>query len=859
MTALSSNKLPVLETGVSVSAPSCWCETADGKLIRVNGLQRGTIWNGLDKLTALGITAPTVAPTVAAVGSGASLDASYWLGYRYIDDEGIPSSLSPLTEVDAAENDAFNWTAIPRSTEARVDDIQLFRSTGDQADVLYRIATVSNPVGAPATYTSAQDNDDDDTLRSSALADVLPILNDDATLHARRFEPPPDHKTVVVPFQDRYFYFGETLYDESYVTSGDGQTFMAPVNSTEFTSDMVGRYLWVDGGDEPKIIGSVPNDYTIALTGSFTGLGSAPLRYAIRSDAGEGNRIYYSETDEPESVPPSQNALDLQEDPNDHGWITTGFPHGSVLWIFRPRQAFRLRFIVDPAIDGSIKLAASRGCLNQRCWAKLGDTVYLFDEQGPWWIGPSGAQQLGNAVQDYFRNMDVDYGFAKWFYVSVNRQESVVRFHFVLSTDTGTRPKAALCYQVERQVWWLETYPVETCGGGQIDSGVKLHTVIGGPDGKALVLGDGTSDLCVATGQGEIHSGLQALVDNTARFQSGSVGSTMVIDSPMRPTSAVVTAIKNAGLALATPLSVAPASGDTFTLDGGSYVVAYATTNTIVAHPNLDVTEEFTSSVVGETVTMTSGAADTETANVSSLFAPVALLTPPLRAGDYISGWTAHYWIQQSMTGTVTAAGATTLTDNSTYFPDHVAGSPIAIIAGTGKGQMRIVSSGAGGSTLSVTEAWTTTPDTTSQYMLGAIELSFRSGRYEIPITDDDGQQGPKKPSPDRALLLTYEPTAAQQLLDLRMYYDHDSSPVVFPQGIPRQGPLRAKAGQSDAVLDLHAQRSPLGDAPGVARLPFHGRANERVISNRFLAAELHGFQGPEEVTICALEIEGAD
>lgn len=69
--------------------------------------------------------------------------------------------------------------------------------------------------------------------------------------------------------------------------------------------------------------------------------------------------------------------------------------------------------------------------------------------------------------------------------------------------------------------------------------------------------------------------------------------------------------------------------------------------------------------------------------------------------------------------GTATAATADTLTDSGKSWTSNLyVGCAIYIYAGTGLGQFRIVESNTG-NTVTVTRPWHTTPDTTSQYVIG--------------------------------------------------------------------------------------------------------------------------------------------
>lgn len=871
MTALTSNRLPTIETGVSTYWPSNWAETPDGKLIRVNGLARGTIWNGLDVIWPLGIQYPAddEAPTITTPVSGNASAGAYTCAYRYIDAEGIPSSLSPTTTVTAEAGDKFSWADLIESTEDRVVSIELYRSIADDSTVLYLIGTEDN-----GTTTHDTDTASDATILADADTYVpLPIHNSDGTVHARRFDPPPDHKAVVVQFQDRFWYMVEQPYDEGSVTiTGSPSTVTGTAGTTNFTEDMVGRDFWADDATEPTEIDEVDVDnQTLLLVEDCGATTSVPVRYAVTKGTKERNRIYFSEISpidgrpEPESVPyrgvqpdgsEPGNALDVQDNVDDHDIVTGGFPGGSVLWLMKERHAYRLRYIVRPTIDGSIKLAARRGMINQRCWACIDENIYVLDDYGPWQITDGGARDMGVAIHDYFRDAQINFGYKKWFFVSANPQERVVRFHVSLAEDTGVRPQAALCYSVDGKQWWVERYPCELAGTCMAHSGVRTHVLVGGPDGKALVLGDGSSDLCVQTGNCVLDSGLASFYDPNANFQPALVGSTVVMAAPLRAVAATITAIKYLGLIVDTPFSPSPSANDTFTVGGaGPYILSDIDSSDTRLVASLDDDQnEFASSVVGQELEFTSGAAIGVSETITVRFAPVIIFDPPLIEADLAGGSSAYYYVWQSYVGTVTSATDNTLSDSTAFFPNQLTGCPVAIIDGTGKGQLRYVASGDSSTQLTMTEDWTTNPDTDSRYMLGAIDCTYRSGRMDLAVSRDDGG---RQPPTRRQLAVDYEPTVGDLMLNAELYYDHGTTPETFRERF-REGNIYIKAGADEIEIDLRADRSDLGSAPGLAQIPFRGRAHERLIASRYLAIGLQTFQGPEEIVVGSLEIEGA-
>ncbi|NQY90608.1 MAG: penicillin acylase family protein [Deltaproteobacteria bacterium] len=88
-----------------------------------------------------------------------------------------------------------------------------------------------------------------------------------------------------------------------------------------------------------------------------------------------------------------------------------------------------------------------------------------------------------------------------------------------------------------------------------------------------------------------------------------------------------------------------------------------------------------------------------------------------------VNGCTGGSRVVQSFSGdvagTVDSAGSNTLTDNSAVFAD-LSGGYVAITDGTGAGQMRAIDSSTA-TTITTTNAWTTTPDDSSDYV--AVDL----------------------------------------------------------------------------------------------------------------------------------------
>lgn len=90
--------------------------------------------------------------------------------------------------------------------------------------------------------------------------------------------------------------------------------------------------------------------------------------------------------------------------------------------------------------------------------------------------------------------------------------------------------------------------------------------------------------------------------------------------------------------------------------------------------------------------------------------------------------------------GTVTSATANTLSDTTASFPTGgggLAGVPVYIRAGTGEGQERRIRSNTA-TVLTLESAWTTIPDTTSEFVVGVPRYRCRSKRETVGRPHDE-------------------------------------------------------------------------------------------------------------------------
>lgn len=380
-------------------------------------------------------------PTAVITDSSAKAVASiapaikgvYQCAIRYLDDTPesaggpIPSSISELVEVDVSSGvQSLTWPLNFAGAESRVHAVELWRTTADQAVVLYRVARIDKVAGAlPNTpyVDTLTDADLLDTARDTTASNVtskyglMPIVLPSGQVNARRFDPPPENLAVACMFQDR---------------------------------------AW----------------------------------YAVDTSGAKPNSLYYSEIDEPESVPAS-NELVLQENVPDPDAIVALVPFGASLLIAQSRHLYKLQYVAQPVIDASITLASYRGVMGSRCWDVFAGVVFMADDYGVYAFDGNSEEALSAAIDNYWRDSIIDFSKRKWFWLKVSPQERVVRFFYCRSTD-GIYPSRALCYSLSTKAWWEETYAQAVPHGATASIAGKQTVLYGGEAGGMLAMRSST-------------------------------------------------------------------------------------------------------------------------------------------------------------------------------------------------------------------------------------------------------------------------------------------------------------------------------------------------------------------------------
>jgi len=230
---------------------------------------------------------------------------------------------------------------------------------------------------------------------------------------------------------------------------------------------------------------------------------------AVDTTGEKPNSLYYSEVDEPESVP-LENEIVVQENAGDSDTMVALIPLGSFLIAAQARHLYKLTYVAQPVLDASIMLVAYRGVLNSRCWDVMGGVAFIADSYGIYVFDGQSDQPISMPVDNYFRDGIIDFTKSSQFFMRADLATKVVRFFYCNSTDAT--PSRALCYSVTTKAWWEEQYAMRMtasapyAAGGQ--QGVAyassgFHRLAGYSDnGTAIPYSFRSGDMAIANEEG---------------------------------------------------------------------------------------------------------------------------------------------------------------------------------------------------------------------------------------------------------------------------------------------------------------------------------------------------------------------
>jgi hypothetical protein len=538
--AVYSNLSPVATVNIVANQHISWSGIAGSSQSRVTKIQ---LWRSL-------ADAPEVLYLIAEIGYQSPVNSMADNGgFLQINTGTTRHGFAPGSAITvsgtAADDGAY--------TVSSVQDQFTFTTSGTWS--------TTPPGGGTSVLTgftgASSDNKSDEELKTAAEADLnarLPLVNNFGSPVANRFNPPPHDKCSIAKFQDRTFYGADVIeaVGEVTTTAGSDQlTFSLPI----IGFPTVGSVIFVNG-ERLTIVSSIGP--TQAQVYPFSTQSGTTADNVVRPADQVRNQVFYSEPDEPESVP-LINVITVQEQTEDEDEIVGLHTFGAYLYIIKERHIYSLSFARQPRIDAQARLLTHRGAFNKNCWAVFQSVAYVMDQSGTYMLQMDGAfEPLSTPYQNLFRDGTIDTAARKWFFVSVDYNRAIARFHVKYKGDLGTRPRRAICYSIRTGASWTEDAPLELAGGAMaIVNSDPIH-LVGASASRVLNVSKQESEMIAAEIRGTVTAATTtSITDSAANFTDNVLGSTIAFTDGAA-VHQVRTILERVGT---TQLKIDPASG----------------------------------------------------------------------------------------------------------------------------------------------------------------------------------------------------------------------------------------------------------------------------------------------------------
>jgi hypothetical protein len=196
-----------------------------------------------------------------------------------------------------------------------------------------------------------------------------------------------------------------------------------------------------------------------------------------------------------------------------------------------------------------------------------------------------------------------------------------------------------------------------------------------------------------------------------------------------------------------------------------------------------------------------------------------------------------------SLRGTVSRATSISLEDDAASFPATLAGTPVAILEGTGKGQTAIIVTNTA-TTLTLLDPWDTNPDDTSVYQIGGVEWEWHSGWLDVT---------PSEESTFRDVVLSYNPVDSDTTVSAELIYDYDSRSVSWGTNWSADG-VRCLDGDTEFTFDLAGAR------PSAGLRLFRGQTHHTTYDYgpSYMQLQMRGVTNLDVVRVYRITLSGA-
>ena len=456
------------------------------------------------------------------------MSGAYSAYVRFINDRGVPSPLSPISNILTIKRDeyvyAIKYTNVPVPTQSNVVRRQILRSTGGQSKTFYVDIDTTNLTAT----TFVSEKLDFELIGQTAV----PLLDTRGEIFADAFGQPPSYLTCMANHLGRTFLAVAKVYSQGNASVTQGSTLVRGIN-TEWTADMAGRIFEVVGGNQVEIESVNVQNQEITLTDPWTGPTNEIAAYKIRPPSGERKNVYYTKSGEPDAWP-SVYAINVREDGDE---ITGLMVKDSFLYILENRHIYRFTFQTDPGTDGFIFLGINRGCINNNCWVQVDDRVLMMDESGIYFFDGTQAKDVSSAIRNLFSpkgysgTLAVQWQFKDNFHAVHYPEQRIVKWFVSL---TGTRfPQHAICYDYDVATWWIESYgrPISASLVANINS--RRRVVLASDRDQSFLADEGSLDeigLSANESRGKTTSwGPQHVSDPAKSWTSSLVGHSICV------------------------------------------------------------------------------------------------------------------------------------------------------------------------------------------------------------------------------------------------------------------------------------------------------------------------------------------
>ncbi len=437
------------------------------RLYLMNDYDEAKMWDGLSStVNKMGIDAPDAAIGAPTQGAGSDCtNGDHLVRYRYVDSNspaGIyrsnPSASLTITITSTQDQtfsvgDAGSGDDIIRSADPKVDTIQIEMTEAD-GTTYYVAKEIANSGVSSAVV---------------AISDTSLIEQDaSATYDDFGHEPPP--LAISLAECRGYTFVGGS---NPIAMTGLGVTNASTnVTGTGIPENIVGRQIKFNNDTVVYTVAAWVSASQITLATAYAGSTDASSTGTFVSKT--PSRIYWSRVNMPESFKVLTRARDMLQGKND---VLVGMAdYIGDLWVFGRHSMERLVFVSDPASGERIDVAGSYGLWNQRCLIQIEGRLFGWGPNGIWVI--NGARPLWISERiDTTISGNINYSKSDLFHSAYDPQTKIIRWWFV--EDSGTQCQRAVCYDLEREQFYIDTYRNEinsACIG--LDTNNNIHQFV---------------------------------------------------------------------------------------------------------------------------------------------------------------------------------------------------------------------------------------------------------------------------------------------------------------------------------------------------------------------------------------------